>query len=472
MREEERKEQRIRRQRARRRKVMLIRMGIAAAAVAVICAGWKIFTSQSEKRKIREEQQELMEGYQSGAEEINRYCEAYVNQNGFAVPEGKESFADWLADQYGDPYRKDMTERLQAGLEEEDFYEATGESLIVLADRYLGRTDQAENQIYYREGAKEGRAVLSFAGDLCLAEEGFVLDHYNDSEGLSSRISPEILERTRAADIFFLNHEFCISSRGEPLQGKKYTFRAKPERTGILEELGTDLVSLANNHVYDYGPEAMEDTADILEAAEIPYVGGGRNYEEAVRPVYYVVNGIKIGYVAATRAEKIRYTPEAEENAPGVLLTYDTEAFNEVIGQAEKQCDYLVAYVHWGTEDSDQYETYQQEMAREFFASGADIIVGGHPHVLQGIEYMEEGPVVYSLGDFWFNDETKDTGVLEVEISIDGLEEMRFLPCRQQDFSTQYLKDPAEQQKLYSRLEGLSPNIEIDETGVIQKRGG
>ena len=79
---------------------------------------------------------------------------------------------------------------------------------------------------------------------------------------------------------------------------------------------------------------------------------------------------------------------------------------------------------------------------------------------------------MYSLGDFWFNDETKDTGVLEVEISIDGLEEMRFLPCRQQDFSTQYLKDPAEQQKLYSRLEGLSPNIEIDETGVIQKRGG
>ena len=75
---------------------------------------------------------------------------------------------------------------------------------IVLADRYLGRTDQAENQIYYREGAKEGRAVLfSFVGDLCLAEEGFVLDHYNDSDGPSSRISPEILERTRAADIFF-----------------------------------------------------------------------------------------------------------------------------------------------------------------------------------------------------------------------------------------------------------------------------
>lgn len=471
MREEERKERRAERLKARRRKVLLLRLGIAAAAVALICVGGKIFAGQAEKRKIQEEQQALLDQYQSGAEEINGYCGDYAKRNGFAVPEGQGSFADWLADQYGDPYRKDMIERLEAGLEEKDFYEVTGESLMVLADRYLGRTDQAENQIYYREGKKEGKAVLSFAGDLCLAEDGFVLDHYNASEGLSSRISPEILERTRAVDIFFLNHEFCISDRGEPLQGKKYTFRAKPERIKILEEMGTDLVSLANNHVYDYGPEAMKNTADILEAAEIPYVGGGRNYEEAVRPVYYVVNGIKIGYVAATRAEKIRYTPEAEENAPGVFLTYDTEAFNEGIRRAKKQCDYLVAYVHWGTEDSDQYETYQQDMAREFFASGADIIVGGHPHVLQGIEYMEEKPVVYSLGDFWFNDETKDTGVLELDISIDGLEEMRFLPCRQQDFSTQYLKDSAEQGKLYSRLEALSPNIEIDDKGVIQKKG-
>lgn len=246
-----------------------------------------------------------------------------------------------------------------------------------------------------------------------------------------------------------------------------YTFRANPERMTILEDMGTDIVSLANNHVYDYGPEAMLDTADYLERAEIPYVGGGKNEEEATEPVYFVVNGIKIGYVAATRAEKNRYTPGAKPDSPGVLLTYDTEAYNQVIQEAAAQCDYLVAYVHWGTEDSDQYEEYQQEMAKEFFASGADIIVGGHPHVLQGIQYLEGKPVVYSLGDFWFNDEDKYTGLLKVKISIDGLQEMSFVPCRQVNYTTQYLSEAQEQRQLYDYLAELSPNIVIDDQGVI-----
>ena len=359
-----------------------------------------------------------------------------------------------------------MVGKLSNGLAERDFYELTGKSLCVLADEYLGRYSQ-ENHIYRREGAGQGQAVLTFAGDLCLAEEGFVLDHYQESEGLASAISPEVLKETNGADVFFLNHEYCVSRRGEPLEGKMYTFRANPERMTILEDMGTDIVSLANNHVYDYGPEAMLDTADYLERAEIPYVGGGKNEEEATEPVYFVVNGIKIGYVAATRAEKNRYTPGAKPDSPGVLLTYDTEAYNQVIQEAAAQCDYLVAYVHWGTEDSDQYEEYQQEMAKEFFASGADIIVGGHPHVLQGIQYLEGKPVVYSLGDFWFNDEDKYTGLLKVKISIDGLQEMSFVPCRQVNYTTQYLSEAQEQRQLYDYLAELSPNIVSDDQGVI-----
>ena len=75
-----------------------------------------------------------------------------------------------------------------------------------------------------------------------------------------------------------------MSERGEPLEGKYYTFRAKPERMALLEEMGTDLVSLANNHIYDYGEEAMVDTMDYLKEAGIPYVGGGRDLKEAERP--------------------------------------------------------------------------------------------------------------------------------------------------------------------------------------------
>ncbi len=466
MEERERRERKAERARARRRRVLWGRAALAAGILLAALLAWKIGGRVVEKNRQKEAEQALQEAYAAGEDKINGFFEDYADRNGFVKPETQQSFGAWLKEKWGESFQLAMVGKLSNGLAERDFYELTGKSLCVLADEYLGRYSQ-ENHIYRREGAGQGQAVLTFAGDLCLAEEGFVLDHYQESEGLASAISPEVLKETNGADVFFLNHEYCVSRRGEPLEGKMYTFRANPERMTILEDMGTDIVSLANNHVYDYGPEAMLDTADYLERAEIPYVGGGKNEEEATEPVYFVVNGIKIGYVAATRAEKNRYTPGAKPDSPGVLLTYDTEAYNQVIQEAAAQCDYLVAYVHWGTEDSDQYEEYQQEMAKEFFASGADIIVGGHPHVLQGIQYLEGKPVVYSLGDFWFNDEDKYTGLLKVKISIDGLQEMSFVPCRQVNYTTQYLSEAQEQRQLYDYLAELSPNIVIDDQGVI-----
>ena len=115
----------------------------------------------------------------------------------------------------------------------------------------------------------------------------------------------------------------------------------------LLEQMGADLVSLANNHVYDYGPEAMLDTTDLLDEAGIAYVGGGRNIDEAERPAYFIVNGMKIGFVAASNAEKTKYTPAATEDSPGILEAYDTTEFNRVISQASEECDYLIAYIHW-----------------------------------------------------------------------------------------------------------------------------
>ena len=94
-------------------------------------------------------------------------------------------------------------------------------------------------------------------------------------------------------------------------------------------------------------------------------------------------------------------------------------------------------------------------------------MIGGHPHVLQGIEYVDGKPIIYSLGDFWFNHETKYTGVLKLNIQYDGLGEMSFVPCLQRDFTTQYLHTEEEQRKLYDFLEGLSPNIQIDSKGII-----
>jgi poly-gamma-glutamate synthesis protein (capsule biosynthesis protein) len=271
-------------------------------------------------------------------------------------------------------------------------------------------------------------------------------------------------------DIFYINHEYCISDRGAPLSGKYYTFRAKPERMELLKQMGTDLVALANNHVFDYGKDALIDTTKLLQKAAIPYVGGGIDIEEAKRPVYFIVNGMKIGFVGASNAEKLRYTPQPTEDTPGILRAYDTTEYNAVIQEASKNCDYLIAYIHWGTEDSNYLNSLQQSMGREFLNSGADIVVGGHPHVLQGMEYVDGKPIVYSLGDFWFNSETKYTGLLKLRINFDGLKEMSFVPALQTNYTTQHIETFEKQRKLFDFLEELSINIKIDDKGVITQK--
>lgn len=384
------------------------------------------------------------------------------------------AFAAWLEKTYPDETAGKLLEKVKTDgtLSEKDIYNAIGSTMHVLKDQYEGKIKDAdtakENHIYLKDGAKSGEVQISAAGDICLEEDGYVLDYYNTvNSDLKQCISSEILDKTNSADLFFLNHEYAISDRGTPLEDKYYVFRAKPERMSILKEMGTDIVSLANNHVYDYGADALNDTADLLDKAEIAYVGGGRNKEEAEQPTYYIINGIKIGFVAASEGENYRFTPAATDTTPGIMDCYDATEYNKVIAQAAAECDYLIAYVHWGPEDDNQYTEQQTTHGKEFLASGADIVIGGHPHVLQGIEYTDDGPIVYSLGDFWFNDETKYTGLLNLNITVDGLQEMSFTPCLQSESKTQYLTDTDEQRNLYDRLEALSPNISVDNNGVI-----
>ena len=313
--------------------------------------------------------------------------------------------------------------------------------------------------------AKE--ATITIVGDICFHEDGYVMDYYDTVNDLEKCISPEVLKIMQESDVFYLNHEYTIGEKGEPTSAKRYRFQAKPERMELLTEMGVDLVSLSNNHVYDYGPEALIETCDLLEQANIAYVGGGRNIEEAKKAAYFEVNGLKIGFVAASNAEVHRYTPQATEDAPGILLAYDMAEYISVVEEASKNCDYLIVYMHWGTEDSNYLNEQQQAEGRQLLDAGADIVVGGHPHVLQGMEYVDGKPIVYSLGDFWFNKETKYTGLLQLRISQNGLEEMSFVPCLQTEYRVEYLDEASEQEEFYNFLEGLSIDVDIDSSGII-----
>ena len=316
--------------------------------------------------------------------------------------------------------------------------------------------------------------TMCFAGDILLAEGEITTNNLDASEnGLQGCISKEYLDIMNAADYTCVNNEFTYSDRGEAMSGKAWTFRANPERVKYLKEMGVDLALLANNHVYDYGKDAMLDTLTTLKDADIDYFGAGANLEEAMKPVYVNLDGKTVAFVAASRAEKHKMTPQATEDSPGILRCYDPTLFIEVIKEARANADFVVACVHWGTERSTVLEDAQLDTARQYIDAGADMIVGSHSHCLQGMEYYNGKPIIYSLGNFWFDEYYEDTMLVNIRIhgDINGSNvEVSVVPGMQDDGKTVIFTDEAEKERVYKHLEDISVNIEIDENGVVHSK--
>lgn len=315
--------------------------------------------------------------------------------------------------------------------------------------------------------------TLCFGGDISLDENAVTTAQLDKSkEGIYGCISPELMTIMQQADIMCLNNEFTYSTNGEPLKGKAYTFRANPKRVAVLQEMGVDIVNLANNHVYDYGKQALLDTFTTLENADIKYFGAGKNLDEAMAPVYYEIDGKTIALVGASRAEKYKMTPQATEENPGILRCYDTELFLEVIREADANADFVIAVVHWGTEYSTKLEEVQLTTGKEYLDAGADAIIGGHSHCLQGMEYYDGKPIVYSLGNFWFNKKTLDSMLVQLHFTGNdegGNLEVSVVPAIQSGAKTQIVTD-SEAERIFSHLEDISINIEIDEKGIVREK--
>lgn len=315
--------------------------------------------------------------------------------------------------------------------------------------------------------------TLCFAGDISLDENAVTTAQLNASNGdISKCISPELLTIMQEADIMCLNNEFTFSTNGSPMEGKMYTFRANPERVSVLQDMGVDIVQLSNNHVYDYGKQALLDTFDTLEGADIDYFGAGHNLEEAMAPVYYTLDDKVVAFIGASRAEKYKMTPQATEEKPGILRCYDTELFLQVIAEADANADFVIAVVHWGTEYSYDLEEVQLTTGKEYLDAGADVIIGGHSHCLQGMEFYDGKPIVYSLGNYWFNEKTLDSMLVQLHFSGNDEEqnlEVRMIPAIQTKATTNWV-DETEQQRIYDFMESISINVEIDENGIVTEK--
>ncbi len=317
-----------------------------------------------------------------------------------------------------------------------------------------------------------GSVTLTFGGDICFHDPfANMVSLVQRGGSIESCISADLLSEMRQSDICMVNNEFPYSDRGTPTPGKTFTFRSKPENVNLLHEMGVDIVSLANNHAYDHGEAALLDTLDILSNAGVKYVGAGRNLEEASQATYFEVNGVKIAILAATQIERLD-TPDtkgATESSAGVLRCFTENELNhflEVVTQTKDTCDVLVVYIHWGTENTDVLDWAQPYQADLITKAGADIIVGAHPHCLQGLDSVNGVPVIYSLGNYWFNSKPLDTALLKVVVEKDGVKTVQVIAARQENCSTSMLYD-SEKQRVLNYLQSLSPNITLDADGVM-----
>jgi len=309
--------------------------------------------------------------------------------------------------------------------------------------------------------------VMTFTGDVSFADNWHIMKYCKTNNVTPvDLISDELKTEIKNANISHMNNEFCFSTRGTAIE-KQYNFKANPENVKYYTELGVDFVTLANNHCYDYGEDAFLDTLDTLKNADIKYVGAGKDIKEAMSPIYYQAEGKTIAFVAANRSEKNIVTPEATDDTPGVLRCYDTAKFIEVIKEADKNADFVVALVHWGTEDSHKLENVQKETAKLYIDSGADLIVGGHAHCLQGVEYYNGVPIIYNLGNFLFSKTTVDTALLKVTLTSEDKLTLQLIPAIQKDCHVTYVGGTEDGKRILKDIESYSTNVKIDEEGFI-----
>ncbi len=249
--------------------------------------------------------------------------------------------------------------------------------------------------------------TLTAVGDVMLARR--VGARIRAEDDWSYPLRP-LARRLAAAEITLGNVESTLSRDGTPTQGTD-SFGADRQVTQGLELAGFDLISLANNHVGDYGQRALRQTLERFAADRIPYVGAGRNLTEARRPVVLERDGVRIGFLAT---DSIGETPAAGAERAGTnrldmpprtgpLDRSQLDRISRDITALKRSVDTVVVMTHWGTQYTHVPEQSQRIAARAFAAAGADLVLGGHPHWVQGWEKFGSTVVVHSLGNFVFD---------------------------------------------------------------------
>jgi poly-gamma-glutamate capsule biosynthesis protein CapA/YwtB (metallophosphatase superfamily)/outer membrane protein assembly factor BamB len=239
-----------------------------------------------------------------------------------------------------------------------------------------------------------------------------------------------VADLLQGADIAIGSLECPLTVNGEPID-KRFLFRADPRDADALAWAGFDVLNLASNHVLDFGQEGLEETLEALRGANLTYVGAGLTSEEAHAPVVKEVKGRRIAFLgyAATRWKDSSEVPTSDE-----ISFAELPAIREDVQRAKQLADLVVVIMHMGTEYQLQPDDEQLAVARTAIDAGACLVIGHHPHVVQGTEVYHGGFIAYSLGNFIFDidttEEAREGAMLRVLLGDGGVQAADLVPVR------------------------------------------
>ncbi len=291
---------------------------------------------------------------------------------------------------------------------------------------YGGKADANTNWVEEKIGTPEIKdpsfVTLAFVGDIMLARgvRNSVIKNFNNDYSALFVKSKDLSETLKKADITFANLEGPASDQGVD-QKNLYSFRMDPSVIPALKGSGISVLSVANNHMGDWGRLAFADTLSRLRENEILYTGGGFNESEAETPAIIEKYGMKIGFLGFS--DKGPASLEAGREKSGILLA-NNPRFDEIINNASKQVDYLVVSFHFGEEYKTKHDARQEYLAKKAVDNGAKLVIGHHPHVVQDTQVYKQSFIAYSLGNFIFDQGfsagTMQGMLLNVKLHRDG----------------------------------------------------
>lgn len=276
-----------------------------------------------------------------------------------------------------------------------------------------------------------GRTVtFAFGGDVHFVDH-IAVQLEADPDQVLAPIAPVL----SGADLAMVNLETAITERGEPVAGKNFHFRSPARSFAALQAAGVDVVNMANNHVLDYGPVGLQDTFDAIARSKLPVVGLGHDAAEAYGAYRTTIKGQRIGIVSANEWLEPALVPawQATESQPGIAFSTDRTRLLDAVRGLRPEVDTLVAFLHWGTEETYCASPEQQDLARTLLAAGADLVVGSHAHRVFGAGRVGTSLVAYGLGNFvyWREDgESGRSGVLLVEATGREVGAYSWVPAR------------------------------------------